>query len=352
MQAYYKERLTFLLTLALSAVIILTGCSNQKAPSSTNPLTKQNFVLGTIVSISLYDHQSDELLTKAFQKLTELENTLSINKTNTLIDEINSNAGIQPVKVDKATYDLIEKGLYYSKLTSGAFDITVGPIVKLWNIGFPGAKVPSQEEIEAKLPLVDYNLVSLDEAAQTVYLEKEGMLLDLGGIGKGYAADEVANLLRDAGVEHAIINLGGNVYGLGNKPGDKLWTIGVQDPFNPRGDTIGTLNIANKSVVTSGIYERYIEADDGTKYHHILNPSTGYPYMNELAGVTIISDSSTDGDALSTSTFALGVEDGLNFIEELDGIDAVFITTDKNVYITSGIKDIFTLTNPSFTLCN
>ncbi len=242
--------------------------------------------------------------------------------------------------------------MYYSKLTSGAFDLTVGPLVKLWDIGFPDARIPAQSEIDATLPLIDFNLVTLDKNSHSIYLEKKGMLLDLGGIGKGYAADEVANILRESGVEHAIIDLGGNVYALGDKPGNKLWTIGIQDPFGLRGNGIGTINVANKSLVTSGIYERYLETEDGKKYHHILNPSTGYPYDNQIAGVSIISDYSIDGDALSTSTFALGIEDGLAFIEKLDGIDAIFVTTDYNVYVTSGIKDKFRLTSPDFTLGN
>lgn len=354
MKRKYTKILNYTLISILSCVIFLTGCSKtDKTESSASPyLSRQNFALGTIATVKLYDHQSEEILDKAFDKLAEIENILSINKKNTLLDKVNENAGIAPVQVDEATYNVIEKGMYYSKLTSGAFDLTVGPLVKLWDIGFPDARIPAQSEIDATLPLIDFNLVTLDKNSHSIYLEKKGMLLDLGGIGKGYAADEVANILRESGVEHAIIDLGGNVYALGDKPGNKLWTIGIQDPFGLRGNGIGTINVANKSLVTSGIYERYLETEDGKKYHHILNPSTGYPYDNQIAGVSIISDYSIDGDALSTSTFALGIEDGLAFIEKLDGIDAIFVTTDYNVYVTSGIKDKFRLTSPDFTLGN
>lgn len=348
MQTHKHSRFTICLASFLCCVMLLTGCDRISLKSKF--LRRQNFVLGTVVTITLYDHQSEKTLEAAFDKLSELENILSINKSNTLIDQINENAGIAPVKVDKATYSLIEKGLYYSRLTSGAFDITVGPIVKLWHIGFPDARVPSSDEIKTQLPLVNYTLVTLDEKKQTVYLEKKGMSLDLGGIGKGYAADEVKNLIMAAGVEHATIDLGGNIYALGNNSNGKPWKVGLQDPFNPRGATIGSVSVINKSVVTSGIYERCLGTEDGTKYHHILNPSTGYPFKNEIAGVTIISNTSVDGDALSTSTFALGIEEGLKFIEDLEGTDAIFITTDKKVYITSGIKASFTLTSSSFTL--
>ena len=177
----YIPILILLLTSFLS--LSLTGCTLSKA-SNTDYLEKQNYVLGTIVSIKLYDHQSDEILNNAFNKLSELEMTLSINKDNTLIDAINESAGLSPIKVDSATFNLIEKSLYYSELTSGAFDITIGPIVKLWNISFPSARVPSQEEINEKLPLVNHDCVILNPDAKTVYLEYKGMQLDLGGIGK------------------------------------------------------------------------------------------------------------------------------------------------------------------------
>lgn len=338
--------------LSLIGVIFLTACSQDSSKESTTPLSRTEFLLGTVTTISLYDHQSEEILDLAMDKLKKLEDTLSINKTSTLIDEINDAAGIRPVIVDEDTYNVIEKGLSYSKLTNGAFDITVGPIVKLWNIGFPEARIPSSSEIEAALPLVGFDKVILNPDDSSVYLTEPGMRLDLGGIGKGYAADEIAKLLKEQGVEHAIIDLGGNVYTLGNKPGDQLWTVGVQDPFNPRGKVIGRLKTANKSIVTSGIYERYVEDEAGNKYHHILNPKTGYPYENQIAGVTIISDYSIDGDALSTAVFAMGIEEGLEFVETLDGIDAIFITLDSKVYITEGLKDNFTLSNDSFTMAN
>nr|WP_302598457.1 FAD:protein FMN transferase [uncultured Cellulosilyticum sp.] len=335
-----------LLTLFIS-VIFFTACGQTQV--TTEPLRRTEFMLGTTVSISLYDHQSEQILDKAFNRIAQLEDTLSINKTGTLLDKVNQEAGKSPVQVDADTLDVIQKGLTYSALTEGSFDITVGPIVKLWNIGFPEARVPSKEEIIEKLPLIDYQKVILDEAAQTVFLESPGMLIDLGGIGKGYAADEVATLLRAEGVEHAIIDLGGNLYMLGNKPGNKPWTVGIQDPFNPRGNIIGRIQVENKSIVTSGIYERFIE-QDGIKYHHILNPKTGYPYTNEIAGVTIISDYSIDGDAISTAVFSKGVGDGLQFIESLDGVDAIFVTTDYKIFLSSGVLDNFVLTNPNFTI--
>lgn len=352
MQFYLKKYFCCFFIAILSSILLISGCAPQQTSSSATPLSRQNFVLGTIVTITLYDHQSEALLDDVFSQLSELENILSINKSDTLIDRINENSGISPVPVDDETYNLIEKSLYYSQLTSGAFDITVGPLVKLWNIGFSNFRVPSPSEIDHTLPLIDYHLVTLDDSTHSVYLEKLGMQLDLGGIGKGYAADQAAEILRQGGVEHAIINLGGNVYALGDKPDGNQWNIGIQDPFKPTGDYLGTIRASNKSLVTSGIYERYNKGDDGKTYHHLLDPSTGYPFDNEIAGVSIISDSSTDGDALSTSTFALGITDGLKFIESLEGIEAIFVTTDKKIYTTSGVKEKFNLLSSEYTLCN
>lgn len=337
------------LFLSLLCLFFFTSCSFINPPSK--PLSRTEFILGTTVTLSLHDHQSEQLLDKAFNRITELENTLSVNKVGTLIDTINDAAGKSAVQVDPDTFNVIQKGLAYSALTDGYFDITVGPIVKLWHIGFPDARVPSKEEIQEKLPLINYHNVILDASQQTVFLKESGMMLDLGGIGKGYAADEICSLLKSEGVTRAIIDLGGNLYMLGDKSQDTPWTVGVQDPFNPRGDIIGHLNTANQSVVTSGIYERFIE-QNGIQYHHILNPKTGYPFTNEIAGVTIVSDYSTDGDALSTAVFAKGLKEGMAFIESLNAIEAIFITKDYKVYTSSGLKNNFVLTSPDFTIYN
>lgn len=338
--------LSLLLIFSLS---ILTSCSkNNKA---SEPLKKSELLMGTVVTVSLYDSTNEEILNKVFNKVKELESILSINENGTLVDKINDEAGINPVKVDDYTYTVVKKGVEYSKLSNGLFDISVGPIVKLWSIGLPEAKVPTKQEIDEKLPLIGYSDIEINDADKTIYLKRKGMMLDLGGIAKGYTADVISDILTEEGVNSAIINLGGNIFAHGKKPNGDEWKIGIQDPFSERGGIIGTLITSNKSIVTSGIYERYIE-ENGIKYHHILSPKTGYPYENEIAGITIVSDNSTDGDALSTSVFAMGVEEGMKFVNSIDGIDAIFITKDNKVYITDGLKNIFTLSNSDFTLVN
>lgn len=337
------------LTLLIFSLGILTGCS--KDNKVVTPLSRSEVLMGTVVDVTIYDSNDEKILDRVFEKVKELEKTLSINENGTLVDEINAEAGIKPVKVDDDTYNIIKKGIEYAKLSNGLFDISVGPIVKLWNIGLPEAKVPTQEEINEKLPLIGYEDIELNENDKTVFLKRPGMMIDLGGIAKGYTADVISNILTQEGVKSAIINLGGNVFTHGKKVNGDDWKVGIQNPYSDRGDIIGTLTTSNKSIVTSGIYERYIEKD-GIKYHHILSPKTGYPYENEIAGITIISDTSADGDALSTSVFAMGVEDGMKFVNSIDGIDAIFITKDNKVYITNGIRSIFTLNNDDFTLAN
>ncbi len=335
--------------LLIFSLTILIGCSNNN--KVVEPLSESELLMGTVVSVSLYDKQDQEILDKVFTKVKELESILSINEAGTLVDKINEEAGINPVKVDDDTYTIIKKGIEYSELSNGLFDITVGPIVKLWNIGLPEAKVPTQAEIDEKLPLIGYSDIELNDNDKTIYLKRKGMIIDLGGIAKGYTADVISDILTEEGVKSAIIDLGGNIFAHGKKVNGDDWRIGIQDPYSQRGDKVGVITVSNKSIVTSGIYERYIEKD-GIKYHHILSPLTGYPYENEIAGITIVSDKSVDGDALSTSVFAMGVEEGMNFVNSIDGIDAIFVTKDNKVYITNGLKDIFTLTNGDFTLEN
>ena len=342
------KNISFSLLLIFS-LAILAGCSNNNNVSQ--PLSRSELLMGTTVSVKIYDSANEEILDKVFNKVKELESTLSINENGTLVDKINEAAGVNPVKVDEDTYTVIKKGIEYSKLSNGLFDISVGPLVKLWNIGLEGAKVPTQEEINEKLPLIGYNDIELNETDKTVYLKRKGMMIDLGGIAKGYTADVISEMLTEEGVNSAIIDLGGNVFTHGKKTNGDDWTVGIQNPYADRGGLIGTLTTSNKSIVTSGVYERYLE-ENGVKYHHILSPKTGYPYDNELLGITIVSDKSVDGDALSTSVFAMGVEEGMNFVNSIDGIDAIFITKENKVYITNGLKNIFNLSNTDFTLEN
>lgn len=331
----------------LMTITLLVGCSKSKVP--TEPISKTALVLGTVCTIKLYDSDDTAIIDKAIARLSELEDILSINKTGTELDKVNEMSGIEPVKVSADTLNVVKKGLEYSALSNGTMDITVGPLVKLWGIGTEWAAVPSQEDIDTAKNLINYKDVVIDEANSTIYLKNPGMIIDLGAIAKGYAADEVIKLLTDNGVKSAIVNLGGNIFVLGKKVDGSDWTVGIQNPENDGEPTIGSITVDNKSIVTSGVYERYFE-EDGKKYHHILSPETGFPYENDILGVSIISNASIDGDSLSTTLFALGVEEGLKLIESIDGVEAIFVTKDHKLHMTKGFEEIFTLTNTDYSV--
>lgn len=343
------DRLFYILGF-LVIIISISGCSNSTSNNSS-PISESGFFMGTVVKVSLYDKKDDAIIKSSFNRIKEIENEVSINLQGTEIDKVNNSAGREAVKVGEDAFQIVREGLEYSKLSQGSFDITIGPVVKLWSIGLPEAKVPTKAEIDQNLKLVGYERLVVDEKDKSIFLKDKGMKIDLGAIAKGYTADAVAEVLRKNGVNSAIIDLGGNVYALGSRTDGNSWRVGIQDPFLQRGQIIGTIEVKNKSVVTSGIYERFIEKD-GKRYHHILSPFDGYPYENELAGVTIVSDKSIDGDALSTSVFSKGLKGGMDFVEKIQGIDAIFVTKEKKVYLTSGLKDNFKITNEEFKLMN
>lgn len=342
----YKKKIKKI-ALLLAAFIFLTGCQ-ASAPKAVEPQKRTNFLLGTIIEITIFEECEDAVFQKAFDRISKIEKKMTINNAQTSeIINLNANGINRPVSISEDTFQVLEKGIYYSTLSNGSFDISIGSMVKLWNIGTDQAAIPDPVEIQKILPLVNYKDIILNKSNLTAQIRQEGMIIDLGAIAKGYAADEVKRVLLENGVSSAIISLGGNILCVGEKPDGSPWRVGVQNPFDLRGEYLGIMEVKDQSVVSSGDYERYFEKD-GVRYHHIIDPSTGYPCNNELTSVSIISDISIDGDGLSTTTFLMGLEKGMEFVENLEGIEAVFVTKDKNVYRTSGVKDAFTLTNKEF----
>lgn len=324
-----------LISYLLFLIILLTGCQPSTPPE---PISKNLIALGTIITITIYDdNYGESLIELCFDEVKRLENLLSANIENSDVSMINSQAGISEVSVSSNTMDVIKIGIYYGELSNGNFDITIGPLVNLWAIGSDHASVPTIDEIEKTFPLVSYKKLMINEDNNTVFLLFKGMSIDLGGIAKGYIADRIIHILSGNGCNSAIVNVGGNVITLGQKPSGEPWKIGIQDPNENRGTYLGVASIEGSlSVVTSGIYERYF-IEDGIRYHHILNPFNGFPYENEIAGVTIFSKLSIDGDALSTTCFALGLEQALILVESLENIEAVFIDRDGQIHSSSGI---------------
>lgn len=325
------------------SLFLLLFFSCAKNPSKEILKAQTELALGTVCNINLFEYGTEELYDLIFKRLHDIELSMSINIESSEINRINNAAGKNPVQVSPDIIFVLSQALYYAEKTEGAFDPTIGPLVKLWNINSESGYLPTQEEIDAVLPLVDYRLVHIDEKNSTVFLEKEGMRLDLGAIAKGYAADEAVRIAAQYKVKRALIDLGGNIYAYGSKEKDTPWRIGIKDPFSPLSTPIIRLDVENKSSVTSGVYERFFE-QDGVRYHHILDPKTGYPVQNNLMSTTILCSSSMAADALSTSTFILGRESGIELLESVNAdlgneqeAATIFITDEKDIFTTKNV---------------
>ena len=363
-----------------AALLLLSGCERRM-------LAQSEFVLGTVCSINLYEDGSAELYGKLFARLRELNDIFNNYSDSSEISRVNREAAAAPVAVSQDFYAVLKTALDFARLTGGAFDPTVGPLVKLWGFG-KSPRVPSQEEIEAAQKLVGWQYVALQESAQTedapgqpkgftdknpangngsqdqnagdeqktvtdqnpaagptVRFTKSGVRLDLGAIAKGYAADCLVDILRERGVKRASLSLGGNVYVYGKKPGGSLWSVAIRDPSKP-GQNAFILKTRDATVVTSGAYERFFE-QDGKTYGHILDPATGFPAQSGLESVTIVSHNSMVADALSTSLFVLGMEK----IPEIKksalagGFECVLVDASGKAYASKGLKGALSALN-------
>ena len=322
-----------MLTLLLAGVLVLAaaGCSPTQ---SVEPLSKTNLMLDTVVTISLYDDDGDlSMLDLAFDEIARLENLLSATKEGSDLDRLNQAAGKEWVEIAPETQEVLLLAKEYAALSEGCFDVTAGPLIDLWGIHNGEGHYPTQEELEAVLPLINSDDLLVEDGK--AYLAREGMKANLGAIAKGYIADKVKELLVENGVRHATLDLGRNVLLIAGKTDDAGFNIGIIDPNSQEQKLVGSLLVSDQSIVTSGVNERYFTYE-GKNYHHILDPFTGFPADNGVASVTILSDSSAQGDALSTSCLLLGQERGLALIESLDGVEALFIMTDGSMIPSSG----------------
>ena len=335
----------------LVTVLMLAGCTAQPEKSYTKDL----FALNTFISLRAYGAKAQQAIEIAIDRIHEIEKRMSITIEDSDVAQINTNSGIKPVEVHDDTFYVIKTALYYSELTKGKFDITIYPIARLWGIGTENARVPDIIDIQHKLPLVNYRNVLLDEKEMTVFLANKGMGIDLGGIAKGYAADEVSRILKESGIEHAIINMGGSITTLGSRPDGNLWRIGVRNPRVQNGDLEHMAIIESKgtSILSAGDYERYIldvYKETGRRYHHIFDPFTGFPAKTGVTATTVVSRSAIEADALSTAMFVMGVEKGLDMIEGIEGVEGLVITDDKKVFLSKGLVERIEFTDPSFFL--
>lgn len=349
-----KRLLILLITVA---AVTFAGCG-----SNNSGISKTGFFLDTVCSVTVYgidetnqyfdygdkkeqEKQILQLITDAFKLCIEYENTLSKTIDSSDIARINNSDG-EPVEVSDDTIEVLKKGIEYGELSDGAFDITIGRVTDLWDFrsgddrdNADAGKIPDKSKLDAAVAHVNYKDIVID--GNTVTLKDPDMEIDLGGIAKGHIADKLTAYLEENGVTSAIVDLGGNIVAIGGKAakltGDKQndFSVGIKDPDSKTGELLGILKCSNKTVVTSGTYERYFEAE-GKRYHHILDTDTGYPVDTDIVSATIIADKghSVDGDGLSTSCLALGREKAIKLIQSIDGVEAVIVDSSGNIYMS------------------
>ncbi len=322
----------------ISLFLFTAACGAGKA--TENEVEAEDFALDTIINQVVYGENAQAAADAVSAEIKELDDLWSVESAAGDTVKLNNNAGRGYVELDPKTIALLQEAQKISDYSDGAaFDITVAPIVNAWGVCGDDPRIPPQEEIASLLPLVNYEDVLIDAAASKAALRQEGQMIDLGGIAKGYIGDLAIERYKEYGVTSAFINLGGNVVVLGNKPDGTPWKVGIQDPRGETSDIIGYVEVSDQAVVTSGDYQRYF-IEDHKRYCHIIDPRTGYPIDNGLMSVTVITASSADADGLAKA-IVLGLDEGMALIEKTDGAEAVFITTEKEIYVTSGLSETF-----------
>ena len=273
--------------------------------------------------------RASKAINMAIDEIKRIEKMISSWDPKSETSKINRNAGIRPVKVSPELFQLIKRAKIISKITDGAFDISYASMDRIWKFDGSMKQMPSKEEIKKSIEKVGYNNILLDEQNSTVFLKLKGMKIGFGGIGKGYAADKAKKLLISKGVKAGIINASGDMNTWGKQPGNKDWTVAITNPLNKK-KAFGLVPVTNRAVVTSGNYEKYV-VFNGIRYTHIINPKTGYPATG-IISATIFAPSAELADALATSVFVLGIEDGLNLINQLPKIDGIFIDEKGHIF--------------------
>lgn len=331
-----KNKLLYpIVAVAIIAIIIIAYLSM----NNTEPISETGYYLDTVCTITIYDMAEDEAneaIDKGFENCSIYEKMLSKTIKGSDVDRINKAKG-DFVEVNEDTVDLITTGIKYGKLSDGAFDISVGRLTELWDFHTDEPKLPSEAELSDAVKHIGYEGIEID--GNKVKLKDPEAELDLGGIAKGYIADRVADTLEEMGVKSAVVNLGGNIVAIGKKPSDEDFVIGIERPYSERTEIIGTVNVSDATVVTSGVYERQFELN-GKIYHHILDVKTGYPVNSDVEAVSLVSKigMSVDCDALSTICLLIGSKDAKELIESIDNVEALIVTTDSEYIVTSGME--------------
>lgn len=332
----------------LILIIMLVGCSNEneantsKTTSTTTvndtiPVSKEFFAMDTYMEVDAYGDNGEKAVAKAEKEVNKLDSILSTGKSTSEISKLNKNKK-QVVSAD--TMSLIKESVKISKETNSAFNPTIYPLMELWGFTTKNYYVPKDNEIKTLLNHMDIDNIKIDERKNEVSFKDSNMKIDLGAIAKGYTSSKIIDIFKENNIKSGMVTLGGNVQVLGKKPDGSLWKVGIQNPIG-EDEYLGVLQTSDKAVITSGGYERNF-TKNGKTYHHILDPSNGYPANNGLTSVTIISSDGTLADALSTSLFVMGKDKAIDFYKKSNyDFDFILYTSDNKLIISDGIKDIF-----------
>ena len=316
-------------------IMVNAGCSLGPV-SSPKPYKETQFLMDTVIEITAYGPNAESAVKAAFAEFKRLHDLTDRFSPESQVSRINQQAGREKVKVDPDLAFMLKRSNELSDRLDGVFDVSIGPLTSLWGIGRKGEFVPSDNEINDVLPLVNYHRIEIDLAANTIYLAQRGMSLDLGGIAKGYATDKAIEVLKNKGIRSALVNAGGDVRVIGQRPDQKPWRIGVQDPRNSD-KIIAKLSLTDwDTKETSGDYQRYFIKDQ-VRYSHILDPRTG-KQPREIISVTTVNSNSGDGDILGTAIFVLGIDRGMELLKQFPGTEAIIVTKDGRIVVTPGLQ--------------
>ncbi|MBI3378084.1 MAG: FAD:protein FMN transferase [Nitrospirae bacterium] len=367
-QSLVQKSLTTALLRYCAAGLILLFALSACSPQKEKVYRKSKVLMDTLITISVISGSGDKAekaIDRAFGEIEKLDRLLNFFSDSSEVSEINRNAGLKAVVVSPETFEVIEKAIYASGKTNGAFDVTIGSVTTLWD--FHKRTKPEDKKIKERLPLVNYNNIVLTQKFSSVYLKKKGMLIDLGGIAKGYAADKAVEALKREGIKSGLVSISGDIKAFGLKPDLKPWKIGIKNPRaippHPPSPTRGegtailppplmgggkgegekgfsdeimaTIEMTDLAISTSGDYERYFIID-GKRYHHILNPKTGYP-VDECRSVSIVAKDGSVTDPFSTGIFILGAEKGIKLLEEM-GIDGIIVDKNGKIHTTPNLR--------------
>jgi FAD:protein FMN transferase len=325
-------------SVVLGLVALLVGCTSVPMQSEPVVVKRAQMQMGTLVSITVVARNeavAQAAATAGFAEIRRLEELLSTWIATSELSRVNASAGIKPIHVSTETLTIVQRAMQAAEMTDGGFNIAIGPAVEAWSVT-DGQRIPTESELDALRPLVDLQAVHVDVREQTIYLGKAGMRIDVGGIGKGYAADQAVEALRRAGAIAGVVALSGDIKTFGRLPGGKMFPIGIQHPRKD-GSVLAWIDLQDEAISTAGDYERFF-VRDGVRYHHILDPRTLQP-ARSCQSVTVIAREGVWADGLDTGIFVMGVELGMQLVEALPDVEAIIVDAEGHVHVSSGLRD-------------